>query len=531
MTADLLSYIAAAHKAIDENRLGDATEFIARVESELTSDIDIGYRRNIKANLAGAMIDLGTYTHDEALLARGTHYATQAIESTAEKDRSIAHYYNAANGYASLWDLQSRAELKRGGINDNYLQAKTYYRKAIDLASQSLSLEEQALCKSLFVNYANNLDSVGRNVEAVTWYDRALNLDEGMALALGNKAITLHRLAFLAHGHTHAFLVEAHRLLQAALQNQLETPAAQTFSRHLHEIEQITVAHGEHGIEAEPDTASEPRSPFHRFLQGFCLNHRLYLTPTTFLSADHHLAPGDPLFISRMVAPLNDEQKFDRYVTFLNQIKQDYVLARYFLVQSQYRADAIDTVDWDVALYYPLDYSLHSAYIELMKSSLRLAVDVLDKVAFFVWDYCGITTINKLKVNFRTLWAAQASLTTLRPELANRDNAYLIALLDLSLDVRDDGYYGDIYKRRNALTHRFLVVHDMVLDRQTNPDIPRLHLHEFLRECIQALQIARAAVIYLILLVDTEERKLGNEHRFGVIRGTPVDDAFRWTPS
>lgn len=439
-------------------------------------------------------------------------------------------YYNAANGYASLWTMVSRAELKRGRIHDYYRQAQKYFRRAIDLVPQRPSSAEQALRKLLYVNYANCLDSVGRNVEALAWYDQAIKLDATMAMALGNKAITLHGLASLVRGHTHAFLIEARRLLNAALQSQLEAPAALAFNQHLDRIREIIEAHGPSGIKAEQTTSPVPHSEFHRFLQEFCLKYQLYLTPTTFLSPNHNPIPGDPLFISQRVASLNDDRKFDRYITFLNQIKQDYVLARYFLVQSQYPADAIDTVDHDVTLYYPLDYSLYNAYIELMKSSLRLAVDVLDKIAYFIWDYCKIITINERQVYFRTIFTEKSSPTTLRQELAKRNNVYLIALMDLSFDIQRDGCFSGIYERRIALTHKFLVVHDMVLDRQTNPDIPRLRQSELLAECIQALQIARAAVMYLLLFVDSEENKSSQRERHFVIPGTPVDDVFRWIP-
>ena len=86
------------------------------------------------------------------------------------------------------------------------------------------------------------------------------------------------------------------------------------------------------------------------------------------------------MFISTIIVPLNDDITINRYITFLNQIKQDFVLARHFLIQSHYRSDIVDTIDKDVILYDPLDYSIHNAYIQFLKMSLKLTVDTFDKI-------------------------------------------------------------------------------------------------------------------------------------------------------
>ena len=164
------------------------------------------------------------------------------------------------------------------------------------------------------------------------------------------------------------------------------------------------------------------------------------------------------------------------------------------------------------------------------KVSLRLSIDVLDKIAFFVRDYCAVSSIEQRHVNFRNLWAARASRLKLRPELAARRNPFLFALFDLALDLGRNGDYARIYDHRNALTHRYMVVHDMISSGQANDHVPRIQIEEFLEEVIFAMQLTRAAVMYLIMFVDLEEGRERSKSRYGLIPGIPLDDVFRWVP-
>ena len=103
-------------------------------------------------------------------------------------------------------------------------------------------------------------------------------------------------------------------------------------------------------------------------------------------------------------AKIDDVEKFDRYTIFFNQIKQDYIFARYLLVQSQYKSSFAEIIDYDVEYYYPQDYSIYSSYIEMMKISYRIALDTLDKIAYFIKDYCELNDIKPHLVDFKNIF-------------------------------------------------------------------------------------------------------------------------------
>lgn len=520
--------ILTANNALDENDLDQTARLVAEVEAELLSVTDQELTLDVRANIGGVMIDLGTASRDEGMIIRGTNYTEYALAQAQSPEERVLWLYNAANGHSALWIIRRQRCFGTGVIDTSHISAKAFYREAIILLDTLPGLAPPELRKELLVNYANTLDSVGRSVEAFAFYDRALSIDPTMGMALGNKAITLHSLAGLAHGHTHQFMLTARELFTQAIQRPLFEPVRSTFREHLSAIDEFIGRHNEFKPVSQFDKTDH--GPFHQFLREFCARHGLYLTPTTVLSKPEWAVYGDPLYITHMQAALDDDTKFDRCITFLNQIKQDYVLARYFLVQSQYRTEVIDTIDQEVVLYYPLDYSLHSAYIQLLKVAFRLAIDVLDKIALFIRDYFKVKSISEERVNFRSIWTDASLSSTLRPELASKQNWFLLCMFDLALDLRKGGAYEWMYQQRNILTHRFLGLHEIVVPSQREGDIPREHVDKFILDCIAAMQVARAAVMYLILAVDFEEGRTARGGRLGVLRGMPVDDAFRWRP-
>jgi hypothetical protein len=520
---NLFETLKSASMALEKNDLHEANSIIFDIENEIKSTKSSRENEAVKKGIGGLLIDIGSEEKDKTKIIRGISYLEENIADSS----SPTFLYNIANGYAALWDLSRRDCLINGKLDNSIFKAKNFFRKAI-INSKIKRERNYDLHNQILVNLANLYDSVNRSVEAIPLYDEVINNNNKMAMALGNKGITLTRLAPLIYGYTHTFYLEAYRLLNAAIKEPVYETARNSFNYHREFLEKIIEQH--HGMKPEKIRNSKPINNFHRFLRDFCYINGLFLSPTSLIGLRKRVIFGDPLYISRMQAPINDDSKFDRYITFLNQIKQDYILARYLLVQSQYESELIESIDQNVILYYPLDYSLNSSYIQMLTASFRLAVDVLDKIASFVYDYYHINSLPKTDVYFRSLFSKDYSSYTLRPELSNKKNPYLFALFDLSIDLHKKGDYDFINDRRNALTHRFLVIHDIVIDHANNPDIPRIILDDFINECIQTMQITRAAVMYLIMMVDYEENSKRNRDKAIPIIGTKVDSVFRWVP-
>lgn len=523
--------IINANRALDENNLSQAETLIKRIEKEILKLEKNEYTIQLSANLGGLMIDYGTWKNDFLFVNRGTQYALEAVESLPEKRLLLSHLYNLANGYSSIRKFKLKKSFDKGSIPEEYLEEKRIYRRALDFASSKKLLEhETQILPELLINYGNMLDTIGRPVEALDFYEQALNINPAKPEVLTNKAITLKHLALRAHGHTHLFIQESKRLLDLALENAPHPQLKKDINLHLDQIQDF-IDHHDGNLDIEYYKSPKPISKFHVFLQDFCFRHGLFLTPTTLLGEQEHQYYGDPLYISGMNADLERDSRTERYITFFNQIKQDFIFSRYLLVQSQYRADHAEVIDQDVDYYYPLDYSLYSSYIEMLKVSYRLAADTLDKIAYFIKDYCGIKSLKTRDTNFRYVFSTYEDPYTLREELLMKKNNYLFGLLDLSLDLRKNEYFDFVIDRRNALTHRFLSIRAELFTEDHNQEkIPNVQLDAFIRETIQVLRLLKAAIIYLILYVDVNERSQYSNEIIIPYFSPKADGVLRWSP-
>jgi len=517
-----------AYDALTKNNLPLAKELLEIDFSTLDDNLPI---MRLLSVFGGIMIDYGSWVNDLELIKRGIQKIEKLEDFILQAHLPVTHFYNLANGYTAMRKFTHLKAFKKGMIPVEYVKEKKNYRIAIQITStKKLEEHEKKMLPDLYTNYGNTLDVMGRPVEALEFYNRALVINPNKPEALGNKAITLKHLALNAYGHTHLFILEAKRLLELALKNSPHPQLKKHLIPHQTQIQEFISAH-KSGLNIEHHQTTTPKSDFHKFLREFCFQHQLYLTPSTLIGERKHQFFGDPLFISIMKADLEDTDKFDRYITFFNQIKQDYIFARYLLVQSQYRANHADVIDQDVDYYYPADYSINSSYGEMLKISYRLAVDTFDKIGFFVKDYCKIKSLAINEVNFRNAFSPKNQPNELRSELKHIKNKFVFGLMDLASDMKNEGYYSFIYDRRNALTHRFLSIHNESVKKMVvNKDIPRIQLHDFINETIHTLQILKSAIIYLILFVAVEEKKDVNEGIALPVFSTKVEGVLQWKP-
>ena len=480
-----------------------------------------------QSRFGGVLIDLGTIMHSSKLTSLGTEYAEKAIQLLPESDRRMQHYYFAGNGYAEQYKAKQRRAQWDGRLDATLLMAKERYRNA--LAVDVNYPNDRYLHCHLLINYANILDSNFRHFEALALYDKAIAIDPKHGEGLGNKAVTLKHLAPLVHGHAHAVLLESRALMHRALECDLYPEARVSFEATLLSLDKQL---GEHDLSViERTTRSSPLTEFGIFHEQFCKHHELFLTPVVHFREQGFELTGDPMYISRMMAPIDNVEKFDRYVALLNEIKQDYVVARYLLVRSQFHSAEIDEIDEGVVLYNPLDYSAHSTYIQFLKLAHKAAVDTLDKVAFFLNDYCKVG-LRIRDVSFLKLFSETAPESPiLRQQFGGRTNPYLFAMFDLAYDMSKNQHFSRLNLTRNTLTHRMAVLHSEIVQTEPIEGVERSTVSEFPRTCIEVMHLVRSAVMYLILFVDWEESDTSVSGPVGQIPATPLDATLRWRPN
>lgn len=423
-----------------------------------------------------------------------------------EHDSDI--HYNLANGYASLYYLTERRLGTKSIPRSAHLQkAKGHLRDALRTGDES----RRDFRKQVFVNYGNCLDMLGRGVEALDAYDAAIAIDEHFSMAIGNRAKALRFFADISGRYRGAIHVEAYQAIESIIDNQDliangGLSAKKSFEDELQEIASLFKDKRDLAKKlVHPKYSTTNLSTFEEYYLDFCAKERLFL--------NFHLhdtqcesAITDPIFIS-LITPIEDDDTFYRLAKSINQIKEDYAVARLLLVQSQFKREDFDSISRRTTFVNTLDYSQFNLYSGLLKSAFKEAYDILDKVAVFINDYYNLG-LQTDRIYFTTIWQLDGRI---RDRILESKNISLYALYDIYQDFKS-GYYEPLQAIRNASTHRKLVICDsMLTDSDKKDDKENISYSAMLGETVKLLQLTKSAIIYLINFVSTEEnRKRGS---------------------
>lgn len=376
----------------------------------------------------------------------------------------------------------------------------------------------------VLTNLANQLNSLGRFVEAVSLWGRALLVHPNFGMALGNRGLGLFEYARSLYdsGHQCAFLLAAHSDLGAALSEAAvyedgyaSDGAKAAFSKKKAIIEELLdlekVRDGIRWDSYELGASAEERG-----YRKWALENALFLNPLNDL-APHSIAARDVFTLPTFTTHIDEPPTL---VGLFNQMKQEYVSARWMLYDGL-TADGPHFSDRDVLLHNTLDYPSYSLSVEKTKAAYRVAYALFDKIAFFLNDYLKMGVPLK-RVYFRRIWYQNqyAKNGGIRDEFSNLRNWPWRGLFWLSKDLFDPDLQDsaepdaqELYVIRNCLEHSYLKVHEMLVPRVSDSNLWHDRLaysvqrEDFFRKALRVLKLSRAALVYLSLGMHREERK------------------------
>ena len=484
----------------------------------LLREYDEKYERdpNFWFNSGGFLIDIGDGLGQSNLVLEGIVRIEVVLDRVGYDHPSM--FYNVANGYSTLCNLVRRSQGKDYRLDPDdtpLLRAKHYYRRTLEKIDQ-VSRELRA---QLWVNYGNCLSGLGRAVEAISAYDRALQIVPDHPMAKGNLAIELHYFAGIAQYPV--FLLDALEMLERVLSKKSVGEYAGVGARQAfeHTRDQIAAEISKLGIDeatrAEQNPTSVPSGYVGEYVE-FCARHQLSLNFCLSCRRCDRYAEDSLAF--SLITDLDDRTSFTRLARVINEIKESYAFARFLLFQAI--SPSLNTVPIDDLTTYVdnLDYAVYGVRIASLKLAFESAYNILDKIAHFLNDYLGLGVRSGPRLTFTTngrIWRKKNS-NLLRSELMDLNNQHLLGLYDLARDLdidhthpEKDGYWGQLRHTRNSLTHEYLIPHIEGIGWAVEADNESLHLFytDFVHQTIDLLQLVRAAVIYLIAFIDLEERR------------------------
>ncbi len=468
------------------------------------------------AALAGLLIDAGAALHLAAPILRGLSLYEKEWDQLEPIYGSAQLHYNLGNAYNSLYDIEQSQPSWRFNLQGVELcfKAKSSYWRAL---SQS---HPPAIAPQILTNLANALDGSGRVVDALHYYDRALETSPGFGMASCNRGQALLYLNRVSGTYSVKLLYEIYKSFDTARHSQSLDPRA----RELAEKQATAVAKAlrEHGYDTEEDPHSvsqnQQESSSHDPYWLWCLQQSLALS-------EHALycrclgARRDDLSILTSGSTLAGA-KVPRMELLLNRLKSEYCLSRALLYQSlaPERAPKWDLRPFEGTFTELLDDEQIGLEGEFLRTSFRLCFGILDRIARGVCDHFELAERQE-KIYFHKFWRPTGKDDDPRWIALNQvSNAGLIALYGLARDIseRKDGEWSHLRRYRNLFEHELCLVRKDVPSRNLPPwfdgkDPPSVANGRMRSDATDLLRFTRAAIFYFALLIRDESRPEKNE--------------------
>ncbi len=454
--------------------------------------------------------------------AGGTEHALRLLQQLDTEDwapefQGILHYFES-NAWSDLHQRRADTEGSGWGWEQPELEKQILSLRRAILLGEAKKPPDPWVSKAL-TNLGNALDGVGRHVESLEFWERALVVDSGQSMALGNRGLGLFNYAaFLYdHGHRALFYARAYRDLTSSMQNpgRLEPEAIRDFARSIKRLESFLDPDSVDQV-LQVDEYSLGDTSEERQYRQWALENKLFLNPLNDVDT-WSIAGQDVLTLPTVTT--TDYQGVE-WIALYNQLKQEFVSAR-FLYYDGLKATEPHYSDRNVLLLNPLDYPVYSLASEKAKASYRMAYSLFDKIAYFLNDYLDLRIPDR-RVSFKTLWYAKRSKEKgLRPEFIRRANPPLSGLFWLSKDLYEDRREfqeaslpdaRELADVRHHLEHKFLRLHDSpwTANERGEPRRRRLghsiEYPDFRDRCRRLLKMVRAGLMYLAFAVSEEER-------------------------
>lgn len=447
-------------------------------------------------------------------------------ERIADRDLHEVHqairHYQLANAY-SLRDSWSAEETAYTFFDSNDLLEAIGHARASVAEEYRSELGATRETQS-YVNFANHLSRTGRVCEALVWYNKAIQNKPNHAMGLGNRGqCKLHYAGLLfSENHTVRYLHSAYNDFEKAIENWNNS---HPYAKSRFEVLKKSVEDYAHeGLDIENEEEFElGESEIDEAYHEWVLENRLYLNPLNDIYT-HSSTAYDPFHLPDMLIP--DDEDFP-YPGIYNQIKQEYVSARYLYYEGKVLLkNSPHFSDRDVKLPDTLDYSVYGYRTEQIKTALRMAYSIFDKIAVLINEYFGV---NQCKPNFSGVWHKNGDYKQgLAEPFQDSDNWALNALYWLKKDF----YHGvskndeesvvvvahELKSLRNAVEHDYIKVFDdrkisRPPEKELLPDsiYDAIGKSELRKSTFEMLRYARAAMIYIALAIHHEERKTKQE--------------------
>ena len=504
----------AAERSLRELLNGGDSRKAIEVADQLVPSYD--QEQNVDHLRAIVYVEGGEQLKDSKLLER----SRQIFEQLSEQDASPNFLYGLASANHRIWNLAVKQSGFESAWLDSYENLWTARNQFKEIASDACAPKEIRL-KAL-TDAGNSFDEVGRYLDALEMYERALRIEDSSAMALGNRGMALLRVSFLMGSYANDFLMVAADCLDAALNDHsglLEHGGQKAVKRFRDLRSMIVVSKKEDNF--SPESPTSFKDPY----LAWCLRNELFLH----VSPDH-IRPDteilDAISFKSFTIPSSEKSMLlaNALIDAFNTLKQDYTSARYLLWLATANDSPINeharAISKRISFFDTASFARFSARTGLAAQAHKAAVDLMDKIAVFVHVYLrsdsvrGQITFDKFPYFSKGKLHASFAGALEPPER----NKGLMALLDLHKELKADPPSPLKRRtiRRHSSTHMFLVVHHMAAG-DSIPKIDRVNWDQLIEESLDQLSFVRGAILYLANMIEIHEEVSSRGSQAGLL--------------
>jgi LA2681-like HEPN len=457
---------------------------------------------------------------DTAHISKDSKKLSLLINEVGDKDLSkltndeiaVLDYY-MGNAWSALDQIKNPVE-------DNlFIYERTektnairHYRKCATNTNTSPIIKSEFITRSL-INLGNLFSSSGRIVYAIESWQKSIKINPNIGMARCNLCRGLIYYANILHDQHQAFILYKHSHDELVSSLQLEDIHEEAKDLFEDDLKNLKLYIGDDWINRNINFNSTKlgKSEEEIKYKEWVLHNKLFINPLNDVYS-HPAIAYDSLHLPTITSSNhNDRNLF--YHGFFNEIKQEYITARYLFYSYNHDFTEFDLHYSDSGrnLVNSLDYSQYGLRYGLMRNSFRSLYSIFDKISYFINEYFSVGE-DKEKVSFKNIWYKNGKIN---PVIANISNNPLRGLYFINkdfyskdmefLNVADEDA-KNMAKIRNHLEHKYLRI--TMFNLNQDDFIGYTISESLLREKIlRLLKCTREAIIYLSLAVHEAEFK------------------------
>lgn len=388
-----------------------------------------------------------------------------------------------------------------------------YYRKslqAIDIVRQEkivalYPVSQQTEYKVLKL-LGNAYDLSGCFCESAVCYKKALCISPNSPEIIGDIGYT--------YSQTHAYYPKEQEPFvvswaKTALKEAMKVPPFDAGLRQIYDtIKDWKSPDLTLDIQVEWDDSSEGR--YASWVNTNCLRLNRYND----ISPKSKLSQEDSLYFGGLLLKKEEMGKEKELTAIFNQLKQEYVSARYMLYQYFVESGNTHFFDKNVWLMESNAYAAYSYNIEIAKAAFRALYSAFDKIALFLNSFLNLKWEDEKdyrNLTFSKVWFTQGKNPHLRDVIKNKNNASLHALYLIRNDIynsKNPNFVQDSETRpleiiRNYIEHRSIILNDDGGIKETDY-VLYISRADFEICAMALIRRVRSAIIYLCNMVANE---------------------------